>query len=556
MTSWLIITMWSRRGKGKDKDRDSDDDKDNKEKSRGGARVENITPATTSSPSFSLHRSIHIVILGSGFAGVEVLKRLQKKFKNDENVEITLVSRDNFLLFTPMLPEVATGMIETRHIVTPIRSFCNKANFYEANVESIDFKNKQVIIRHVIGKQSEPSAWDQHILEYDYLVIALGSETRFFGMTEVEKHSFTMKSIDDAIAIRNHIISILEQANLEKDNKHLTKSLLTFIVVGGGFNGIETVGELNDFVRETIRAYYKNIYMSDVRMILVSATDKILEQVDEKLGEWALQKLKQKGVEFMMNKHVVGATSTGAKLDDGTIIPCYTIVWAAGVTPTDLVASLSCEHDKRHALVVNSYLEVLGYEGQVYSLGDCASITDPRTGKPYPPTAQHAIREAKVAAKNIIYDIKGKQNKKVKFNYKTKGMMAEIGKRTGVATLFGFKVHGFLAWWLWRTFYLTNLPTMKKKLKVVSDWTMDLIYKPDVSMIKKELPLFTKEEQLEKEGKDEQEEQHKDKQEKKESTSINNKKESNQQQRGNNSQGKGKEKEEENDIDRKMVARK
>jgi NADH dehydrogenase len=423
--------------------------------------------------------------LGSGFAGVEVLKRLQKKFKNDENVEITLVSRDNFLLFTPMLPEVATGMIETRHIVTPIRSFCNKANFYEANVESIDFKNKQVIIRHVIGKQSEPSAWDQHILEYDYLVIALGSETRFFGMTEVEKHSFTMKSIDDAIAIRNHIISILEQANLEKDNKHLTKSLLTFIVVGGGFNGIETVGELNDFVRETIRAYYKNIYMSDVRMILVSATDKILEQVDEKLGEWALQKLKQKGVEFMMNKHVVGATSTGAKLDDGTIIPCYTIVWAAGVTPTDLVASLSCEHDKKHALVVNSYLEVLGYEGQVYSLGDCASITDPRTGKPYPPTAQHAIREAKVAAKNIIYDIKGKQNKKVKFNYKTKGMMAEIGKRTGVATLFGFKVHGFLAWWLWRTFYLANLPTMKKKLKVVSDWTMDLIYKPDVAMIKR-----------------------------------------------------------------------
>ena len=546
--------MWSRRGKGKDKGRDSDDDKDNKEKSRGGARVENITPATTSSPSFSLHRSIHIVILGSGFAGVEVLKRLQKKFKNDENVEVTLVSRDNFLLFTPMLPEVATGMIETRHIVTPIRSFCNKANFYEANVESIDFKNKQVIIRHVIGKQSEPSAWDQHILEYDYLVIALGSETRFFGMTEVEKHSFTMKSIDDAIAIRNHIISILEQANLEKDNKHLTKSLLTFIVVGGGFNGIETVGELNDFVRETIRAYYKNIYMSDVRMILVSATDKILEQVDEKLGEWALQKLKQKGVEFMMNKHVVGATSTGAKLDDGTIIPCYTIVWAAGVTPTDLVASLSCEHDKRHALVVNSYLEVLGYEGQVYSLGDCASITDPRTGKPYPPTAQHAIREAKVAAKNIIYDIKGKQNKKVKFDYKTKGMMAEIGKRTGVATLFGFKVHGFLAWWLWRTFYLANLPTMKKKLKVVGDWTMDLVYKPDVAMIKKELPLFTKEEQLEKEGKDGQEEQHKDKQEKKESTSSNNKKESNQQQRSNNSQGKGKEKEEEKDIDRKMVA--
>jgi NADH:ubiquinone reductase (H+-translocating) len=261
------------------------------------------------------------------------------------------------------------------------------------------------------------------------------------------------------------------------------------VVVGGGFNGIETVGELNDFVRETIRAYYKSIYMSDVRVILVSATDKILEQVDEKLGEWALQKLKAKGVEFMMNKHVVGATATTAKLDDGMIIPCHTVIWAAGVTPTDLVASLSCEHDKKHAIVVNNFLEIKGYEGEAYALGDCASITDPHTGKSYPPTAQHAVEEAKVAAKNIIYDIEHKQNKKVKFDYKTKGMMAEIGKRTGVATLFGFKVHGFLAWWIWRTYYLSNLPTIKKKLKVMGDWTMDLIYKPDVAMIKKEILL-------------------------------------------------------------------
>src|SRR5919202_1044337 len=449
----------------------------------------------------------HILILGSGFSGIEVLKNLQKKFHNNREVTITLVSKNNFLLFTPMLPEVASGMIETRHIVTPIRSFSNKVNFYEADVESIDFKNKHVIIRHPIGKLSEPTSWDQHTLKYDYLVIALGSETRFFGMTEVKKHSFTMKSIDDAIGVRNHILSILEQANIERENRDLTKSLLTFVVVGGGFNGIETVGELNDFVRETIRAYYKNIYMSDVRMILVSATDKILEQVDEKLGEWALQKLKTKGVEFRMNKHVTGATATTSKLDDGTIIPCHTLIWAAGVTPTDLIASLSCEHDKRHAIVVNNFLEVKGYEGQVYALGDCASITDPHTGKPYPPTAQHAVREAKVAAKNIIYDIEDKKDKKVKFDYKTKGMMAEIGKRTGVATLFGIKVHGFLAWWLWRTYYLSNLPTIKKKLKVMGDWTMDLIYTPDVAMIKKQI-IFAGEDQIRRAGREEEKEQH------------------------------------------------
>jgi NADH:ubiquinone reductase (H+-translocating) len=326
-------------------------------------------------------------------------------------------------------------------------------------------------------------------------------------MTDVKKHSFTMKSIDDAIAVRNHILSILEQANIERENRELTKSLLTFVVVGGGFNGVETVGEINDFVRETIRAYYKNIYMSDVRVILVSATDKILEQVDEKLGEWALQKLKTKGVEFIMNKHVAGATATTAKLDDGVIIPCHTLIWAAGVTPTDLIASLSCEHDKRHAIVVNNFLEVKGYEGQVYALGDCASITDPHTGKPYPPTAQHAVREAKVATKNIIYDIEDKKGKKVKIDYKTKGMMAEIGKRTGVATLFGIKVHGFLAWWLWRTYYLSNLPTIKKKLKVVGDWTMDLIYTPDVAMIKKKL-IFADKDQIGREGGEEKKEQH------------------------------------------------
>jgi NADH:ubiquinone reductase (H+-translocating) len=491
--------MWSRTNdkkvQEKEKDVEEDDNSNDNKKStsRGPEITGNVTYATHVPSSFSPYGSQspkHIIILGSGFAGVDVLKKLQKKFKNNESIGITLVSRDNFILFTPMLPEVASGMIETRHIVTPIRSFCNKANFYEANVESIDFKSNHVVIRHPIGKLSEPTTWDQHTLKYDYLVIALGSETRFFGMAEVKKHSFTMKSIGDAIAVRNHILSILEQANIERENRDLTKSLLTFVVVGGGFNGIETVGELNDFVRETIRAYYKNIYMSDVRVILVSATNKILEEVDEKLGEWALQKLKAKGVEFIMNKHVIGATATTAKLDDGMIIPCYTLIWAAGVTPTDLIASLSCEHDKKHAIVVNNYLEVKGYEGEgVYALGDCASITDPHTGKPYPPTAQHAVKEAKVAAKNIIYDVEGKQNKKVKFDYKTKGMMAEIGKRTGVATLFGFKAHGFLAWWIWRTYYLSNLPTIKKKLKVTSDWTMDLIYKPDVAMIKKQLLL-------------------------------------------------------------------
>jgi NADH:quinone reductase (non-electrogenic) len=429
-----------------------------------------------------------ILILGGGFAGIEVLKRLQKKFKNKEDIEITLVSKDNFLLFTPMLPEVASGMIETRHIVTPVREFCKKAKFYEATVESIDFRNNQVVITHTIGRQSSPSDWDQHVLTYDYLVIALGSQNNFFGMSDVQKHAFTMTSIGDAITLRNHVINILEQANLEEHNIDLRKDLLTFMVVGGGFNGIETVGEVNHFVRDSIEKYYKNILMTDVRILLVSASDKILEQVDEKLGKYALEKLEQSGVEFIIKHHVKEATPTSATLDDGTKINTYTLVWSAGVTPSKLVKELDCEHDRGHRIITNHYLEVPGYEG-VYAIGDCASITNPETGKPYPPTAQHAIPEAKSAAKNIINSVKkGKasnDSNRVKFNYKTKGMMAQIGKRTGVATLFGIKVRGFAAWWLWRTYYLAQLPTTKKKLKVMGDWTSDLFFRSDVAMIKR-----------------------------------------------------------------------
>src|ERR671931_1264153 len=200
-----------------------------------------------------------ILILGSGFAGIEVLKRLQRKFQKKSNIDITLVSRDNFLLFTPMLHEVSSGMIEIRHIVTPIRTFCKKAYFYQANVQLIDLENKKVVIAHKIGKQSEPTAYHQHSLEYDYLVIALGSETNFFGMDDIERYSFSMKTIDDAIILRNHIINMIEQASLEQENSDLRKSLLTFVVVGGGFGAVETVGELNDFVKEIVREFYKDV---------------------------------------------------------------------------------------------------------------------------------------------------------------------------------------------------------------------------------------------------------------------------------------------------------
>lgn len=429
-----------------------------------------------------------ILILGGGFGGIEVLRQLQKAFQDDVSVDITLVSRDNFFLFTPMLPEVSSGMIETRHILTPVRTFCNRAKFYEADVDAIDLSNKHVVIAHAIGKQTR-----SHTLKYDYLVLALGGKTNFFGMTEVANNALTIKSIGDAIVLRNHIISMLEQADIEHEDIDLRRSLMTFVIVGGGFSGVEVAGELNDFVRESIEHFYHNLDRIDARVIVVNSGDRILPEVTEDLAQFALQQLRKNGVELMLNTRLVGAAQDSVKLNNGSLISCNTLIWAGGALPDKLIGSLPCDHDKSGRIVANKYLEIDGYENSAFVVGDCACVTDPHTGSPYPPTAQHALRQAKVATKNIIFAINRKPNdRKVIFDYKTKGVMALIGKRNGVGILLGHKVHGFTAWWLWRLYYLGILPTTEKKLRVTVDWIIDLFFKRDVTRLK----IFTEEDSV------------------------------------------------------------
>jgi NADH dehydrogenase len=437
---------------------------------------------------------IRILILGGGFAGVQVLRRIQSAFGNDASIDITLVSRDNFFLFSPMLPEVAAGMIETKHIATPIRALCNKrTKFYEANIESIDLNSKQVALTHAIGsKKASPKGWQshqcsRHKLKYDYLVMALGSETNFFGKIDAANNALTIKSLDDAIIIRNHILSMLEQADLEYENKELQKSLMTFVVYGGGFAGTETAGELNDFVHDTIKDFYHNIESKDVRIILVDARERILPEVSVDLSEFALQKLRKRGIEVMLNINLDSATPQSVKLSDGNTISSHTLIWAAGVKPGRVITDLpSCEHNKDGRIIVNDYLEVLGHNG-VFALGDCAHVIDPNTVQPYPQMAQHGIRQGEVVAKNIISQINRKKggdkgdveraffDTKVAIDYKPKGVMAEIGKRNCVGILLGLKVNGFTAWLLWRTYYLANLPTKQKKLRVMLDWAIDMV---------------------------------------------------------------------------------
>ena len=434
-----------------------------------------------------------VLILGGGFGGIEVLRQLQKDFQDDVSVDITLVSRDNFFLFTPMLPEVSSGMIETRHILTPVRTFCNRAKFYEADVDAIDLKNKHVVIAHAIGKQTYPINYRSHTLKYDYLVLALGGKTNFFGMTEVANNALTIKSIGDAIVLRNHIISMLEQADIEHEDIELRRSLMTFVIVGGGFSGVEVAGELNDFVRESIEHFYHNLDRIDARVILVNSRNRILPEVTEDLAQFALQQLRKNGVKVMLNTRLVGAAQDSVELNNGSLISCNTLIWAGGALPDKLIGSLPCDHDKSGRIVANKYLEIDGYENSAFVVGDCACVTDPHTGSPYPPTAQHALRQARIATKNIIFAINGKpNNKKRVFDYKTKGVMALIGKRNGVGILLGHKVHGFTAWWLWRLYYLGILPTTEKKLRVTVDWIIDLFFKRDVTRLK----TFTEEDSV------------------------------------------------------------
>ena len=341
----------------------------------------------------------HILILGGGFAGVKVLMQLQKAFQNDISIDIILVSRDNFFLFTPMLPEVSSGMIETRNIVTPVRAFCNRAKFYEANIESVDLKNKQVVISHAIGKQTDPIEWRNHTLNYNYLVVALGSETNFFGMTEVARNAFTMKTISDAIVLRNHVINMLEQADLEHDDISLRKSSMTFVVVGGGFSGVETVGELNDFIRDSIKHFYHNLELKDVSTILVNSGRRILPEVTDDLSNFALQKLRESGVQVMLNTRLIAVRQDGISLNDGNMLSTNTLVWAGGARPDTLISGLQCKHDNSGRMIANNYLEVQGHEDSAFALGDCASIIDPNTGNPCPPTAQHALRQGNIGSK-------------------------------------------------------------------------------------------------------------------------------------------------------------
>ena len=419
-----------------------------------------------------------ILIIGGGYAGVGVLRAVQKKFEKNVNVSIDLVSQTNFFLHTPMLAEMATGTIEPRHIATPIRRFCRRARFHQAKIVDIDLEGQQV---KTVGVESDDrqKTVATTTLDYDYLVLATGGKTNFFGNKNIEKHALTIKTLHDAIRLRNHIISRLEEADQEPDYTEQQK-LVTFVIVGGGFSGVETAGEINDFVRDSTEKFYRNINQDQIKVVLVASGEKILPEIGN-LGEHAYKSLTKHGVTILTKTRLDDASQSTVSLNNGTKIDYGALVWAGGNTVEEVIANLDTNHHKSGRITVDQYLRLENHQN-VYALGDCASIIETKTNQAYPPTAQHAIREAKTVANNIIADIKGSAKHKP-FTYSTKGSMAKIGKNDGVALLLGAKFTGILAWFIWKQYYLATLPLAEKKIRVGIDWFVELFFSRDITRL-------------------------------------------------------------------------
>jgi NADH dehydrogenase len=428
----------------------------------------------------------HIVILGGGFAGMQTALSLEDEFHTNPAVSFSLVSETNAVLFTPMLAEVAGSNLEPSHISTPLRSTLHRTQFTRASVASVDLERCRVILANDPIDMTDPSSaqpdpGETQEIPYDHLVFALGSVSNYLGMADLEKYSFNFKSLIDAIRIRNHVIEMFEKADRETDSAR-RRALLTFVIAGGGFAGVELAGALNDFAHG-ILADYPRLPPSDLSVILVHSHDTILPELSESLGRYALKRMAERGVIFRLKVRLVDAKPGKVILSDGEIA-AETLVWTAGVAPSPVVKALDLPKNKRGALTVDATLAIPGHAG-LWALGDCAAVVDAKSNNPVPPTAQFALREAAVLAKNIRSQIEGRPLKP--FHFDSLGSLCVIGHQTACAELTvpfarnrAMRFSGLLAWAMWRGIYLMKLPGLEQKIRVLIDWTVELFFPPDI----------------------------------------------------------------------------
>jgi NADH:ubiquinone reductase (H+-translocating) len=396
------------------------------------------------------------LIVGGGFAGSYVARRLGRR-------GATVVSPENFMLFTPMLPEAASGTLEPRHAVVPLRMMCPHAQLVLGRAIAHDQDGRRVQVQ-----TEERVFW----LHYEDLVIALGSVARTLPIPGLAEHALGFKSLADAIHLRNHVLTRLEVADAAATDAHRRREL-TFVFVGAGYAGVEALGELSDLVRDALR-YYPALRPVPQHWVLVDAAPKILPEIPTNLGDYAGELLRRRGIDIRVGTTLEAVEPHAARLSDGDRVLTSTVVWTAGVRANPLLAEFGLPLDERGRVRVDETLRVEGAE-RLWALGDCAAVPNAATpGRVDPPTSQHALRQAKRLARNIA-------GERRPYRYKMLGEVATLGRYKGVASVFGFPFKGFLGWWITRTYHLYQLPLVSRKLRVVTDWTVALLFRRDIA---------------------------------------------------------------------------
>ncbi len=411
---------------------------------------------------------MRIVVLGGGFGGVTTARHLEQLLRGDADVEITLVSRENFFVLTPLLFEACSGRLELRHCAQPIRAALRRARFVEASVESVDVERQ--IVRAVAAE-----AGNSYDLPYDHLVVALGASTNE-QMIAGSSNAFTFKTMADALVLRNHLIEQLERADATPEST-MRRGCLTVVVIGGGLVGIELLGELTAFADDVLR-FYPRIRRQEICFLLFEAGARVLPEIDEKLAVVATRVLQRRGADIRVSTPV-RVIEPGRVRVANEIIDAGTIVLAAGIVPSAIAAAIPVAHDQRGRIAVDGTMRS-GSHPRVWALGDCAAIPGP-DGRPYPALAQHTVREARHLARNIKAVIEGRAT--TPFVFRPLGTMASLGHTRAVARVFGLRLSGFLAWWIRRTYYLFQMPRWDRRLRIVLDWTVALFFRPDITKV-------------------------------------------------------------------------
>src|SRR3989441_10701563 len=411
-----------------------------------------------------------ILVLGGGFGGISTVRALHKALHGRTDIEIALVNQENYVVFQPMLAEVISGNISLLNMVTPIRDLCPGTTLYVRTVERIDLDHKVVITSH--GFRPAPS-----VLPYDSLVLALGTLDNFGVVRGLQEHGLHFTNLGDALVVRNRLIHLLEEADSEPDAA-LRRRMLTFVMAGGGFSGVEAIAEVNDFVRDVARRY-PHVDPAGLRVILVHAGPRILPELPASLSRYAQTMLTRRKVEIRLHTRLAAVTADEAHLSDGSVLPTKTVIATIGATPNPVLLALPCQKE-RGRLVAHAALEVPEYPG-VWALGDCAHMLDPTTGQPCPPTAQYAVREGTRVARNIMAAIEGTVQRP--FAFADWGMMGGLGHRAAVGQVLGIRVSGWPAWVLWRAPGWWKSARGARKGRIALDWLSRGVLRRDYAQL-------------------------------------------------------------------------